>query len=66
MAHRFYRLLATDTDWAVGDGPPINGPMVAILLLPTGRSAGHADLTGPGAAVLATTIGLNQTEGTSR
>ena len=46
---RAYRLVATDTAWATGDGPEIRGPVAALLLLVTGRPARLAELTGPGA-----------------
>lgn len=48
-----YRLTATDTRWTVGDGPEIRGPILAILLLLTGRPAGLSQLTGEGATALA-------------
>jgi uncharacterized protein (TIGR03083 family) len=47
-----YRLTATDTDWTVGDGAPVEGPITAILLLVTGRSAAADQLTGDGARSL--------------
>jgi hypothetical protein len=40
------------------DGPEIRGPILAILLLLTGRTAGYTELAGPGAAALAATLGL--------
>ncbi|GGC83464.1 hypothetical protein GCM10011512_07780 [Tersicoccus solisilvae] len=48
------RLIATDASWAHGPttGPRIDGPAEALLLAVAGRSAAHADLTGPGVAVL--------------
>ncbi|MFI9504870.1 maleylpyruvate isomerase family mycothiol-dependent enzyme [Nocardia sp. NPDC052566] len=47
-----YRLVATDTDWTAGDGPTIEGPAAALLMLLTGRTAAHAQLTGDGVARL--------------
>ena len=47
-----YRLTATDTDWTRGQGPEIAGPISALLLLLTGRSAALAQLTGEGADAL--------------
>lgn len=42
-------LVATDTDWAVGDGAEVSGPVMALLLLLTGRDdAAAPDLKGPG------------------
>jgi uncharacterized protein (TIGR03083 family) len=50
---RGFRFAATDDDWTAGEGPRIEGPMGAILLLLTGRAAGLSRLTGPGVAELA-------------
>lgn len=47
------RLEATDTDWAVGQGELVTGPIRAHLLALTGRPAALADLTGPGVPPLA-------------
>lgn len=47
-----YRFTATDTDWSVGEGPEIRGPIVSILLVLTGRPAGLAHLTGAGTGTL--------------
>src|SRR3954451_15506871 len=46
-------LVATDTAWQVGSGTRVEGPIAALLLLLTGRPAGLADLTGPGADAVA-------------
>ncbi|HEX6248545.1 MAG TPA: maleylpyruvate isomerase family mycothiol-dependent enzyme, partial [Nocardioidaceae bacterium] len=40
-----YRLTATDTDWTRGQGPEVAGPIGALLLLLTGRSAALEQLT---------------------
>lgn len=46
---RGLRLIATDVDWAAGHGDPLNGPIDALVLLLTGRTAVAAPrLTGPG------------------
>jgi uncharacterized protein (TIGR03083 family) len=58
---RPYRLVATDIEWSVGKGQEIRGPILAILLLLTGRTARFADLSGPGAAELGSTLGLTRT-----
>lgn len=43
------RLQATDTDWSVGDGDLVEGPMRALLLLVTGRTeAARPHLVGTG------------------
>ncbi|MGY1828708.1 maleylpyruvate isomerase family mycothiol-dependent enzyme [Blastococcus sp. SYSU DS0541] len=43
------RLVATDADWAVGQGQVVEGPIEALLLLLTGRTAAVRDrLAGPG------------------
>ncbi|MGH3179368.1 MAG: maleylpyruvate isomerase family mycothiol-dependent enzyme [Streptosporangiaceae bacterium] len=47
-----YRLVATDCSWSAGDGLLVEGPIGAILLLLTGRRAGLARLSGPGAREL--------------
>jgi uncharacterized protein (TIGR03083 family) len=41
------RLVATDIDWSVGAGAEIRGPVLAILLMLTGRSAVLPTLNGP-------------------
>jgi len=43
-----FTFAATDTDWSAGRGPLVEGPMGAILLLLTGRSAALSQLGGPG------------------
>ncbi|MGY2063718.1 hypothetical protein ACW9HQ_53220, partial [Nocardia gipuzkoensis] len=45
--HQF-RLTATDTDWTAGEGPEIQGPILPLLLLLTGRPIALRQLTGPG------------------
>jgi uncharacterized protein (TIGR03083 family) len=47
------RLVANDSDWCVGEGAEIRGPVLALLLLLTGRQVVLPQLGGPGAAVLA-------------
>ncbi len=46
-------LTATDTDWRAGAGPEVRGPMEALLLLLTGRTAALDRLEGPGLALVA-------------
>jgi uncharacterized protein (TIGR03083 family) len=47
------RLCATDSDWERGDGPTVEGPALALLLLATGRTTTAAPLlTGSGVASL--------------
>lgn len=41
-------LVATDTDWSVGAGARVEGPVQGLLLLLTGRQAGLDQLSGPG------------------
>jgi uncharacterized protein (TIGR03083 family) len=43
-------LVATDHPWSVGQGLRVEGPMAALLLLVTKRSAALAQLSGPGVA----------------
>ncbi|CAM4423562.1 putative Actinobacterial protein [Mycobacterium basiliense] len=45
-------LEATDDDWKHGQGQPVQGPLLALLLATTGRAAGCDDLTGPGVQIL--------------
>jgi uncharacterized protein (TIGR03083 family) len=52
-----FRFVATDVDWAAGDGPEVTGPVDALLLLLTGRPAALARLSGPGAAELSGLVG---------
>ncbi|MFE7745685.1 maleylpyruvate isomerase family mycothiol-dependent enzyme [Nocardia sp. NPDC057455] len=49
-----YRLVATDTGWAVGGGPLVEGPAASLLLLITGRHAGQEHLRGEGVSRLNT------------
>lgn len=48
---RGLRLVAEDVVWARGEGLEVRGPVLALLLLSTGRAAGVADLDGPGVAL---------------
>lgn len=43
-----FRWRATDTAWDEGDGPLVEGPIVAILCALMGRTAAFDHLTGPG------------------
>ncbi len=45
-------LQASDGDWRHGQGEPVEGPMLSLLLAMTGRAAACDDLTGPGVATL--------------
>lgn len=49
------RLSATDTDWSVGEGLVVEGPIGQLLLLLTGRRVALAQLSGDGAGWLAQT-----------
>jgi uncharacterized protein (TIGR03083 family) len=51
-----YQLRATDTDWSRGQGPDVTGPIGAILLLLTGRTAALDQLAGHGADALRETV----------
>jgi uncharacterized protein (TIGR03083 family) len=48
-----FRFSATDITWTAGTGRDITGPIVAILLVLTGRLAALSMLSGDGVAVLA-------------
>jgi uncharacterized protein (TIGR03083 family) len=50
---RGYRFVASDVDWAIGEGPEVRGPIEAILLVLTGRLVALPRLHGDGAADLA-------------
>jgi uncharacterized protein (TIGR03083 family) len=45
-------LVATDTDWAVGSGPEVRGPALALMLAMAGRAPSGGELAGDGVAVL--------------
>jgi len=45
-------LQATDVDWRHGDGPPVQGPILDLLLAMTGRTQALDSLTGEGVATL--------------
>ena len=47
-----FRFAATDCSWTAGEGALVEGPIAALLLLLTGRTAALPQLSGPGAAVL--------------
>src|SRR5579863_6919838 len=50
------KLVATDVQWSHGDGLTVQGPLAAIILAITGRSAGIVELTGEGVATLSARI----------
>jgi uncharacterized protein (TIGR03083 family) len=45
-------LQATDDDWQHGQGDPVEGPLLSLLLAMTGRGAAGDELTGPGVPTL--------------
>ncbi len=47
-----FRLTATDADWTVGSGLPVQGPIAALLLLVTERETALDRLSGDGAVHL--------------
>lgn len=50
---RGLRLAATDVEWSAGEGAPVEGPVGALLLLLTGRTAAALPrLSGPGVRLL--------------
>ncbi|MFK0009501.1 maleylpyruvate isomerase family mycothiol-dependent enzyme [Paenarthrobacter sp. NPDC090520] len=46
-----WRLVATDTRYARGEGPEVQGPAISLLLAVSGRAIAGNELTGPGADV---------------
>jgi len=46
------RLVATDIDWAEGEGPEVRGPALSLLLAMGGRAAGLDECEGDGVAML--------------
>ncbi|OXM54263.1 maleylpyruvate isomerase family mycothiol-dependent enzyme [Amycolatopsis alba] len=50
---RGLRLIATDLGWSAGSGLELRGPGEAILMAITGRATALGELSGPGAAILA-------------
>lgn len=47
-----FKLAATDHSWSIGEGPLVEGPVQALLMLVTGRDVVLPELAGPGAEVL--------------
>jgi uncharacterized protein (TIGR03083 family) len=45
-------LKAIDHDWQHGEGEPVEGPLLSLLLAMTGRAAACDDLVGPGVPTL--------------
>lgn len=45
-------LRATDTEWQHGDGPPVTGPIIALVMAMTGRKVALEDLSGDGVTLL--------------
>lgn len=45
---RSVRMVATDTDWARGRGPVVEGPVQELLMACAGRGRAATDLSGPG------------------
>jgi hypothetical protein len=50
------RLIATDVDWAYGDGLTVTGPAEALLMAMAALPAALDQLNGPGKALLAQRI----------
>jgi uncharacterized protein (TIGR03083 family) len=46
------RMSATDSDWSVGDGPSVEGPLAALIFVMAGRKAPLEDLSGEGKQTL--------------
>ena len=50
------RLVASDIEWAVGEGPEVRGPGEALLMALNGRAPALAELEGDGVPVLASRV----------
>jgi hypothetical protein len=46
------RLEATDVDWSTGEGSPVRGPCMALILAMVGRTAALAECDGDGVDAL--------------
>lgn len=46
------QLAPDDADFAIGDGPPVTGPALSLLLVASGRNRALTDLAGPGLPTL--------------
>lgn len=61
------RLVATDREWAAGNGQDeIRGPTGELLLLATGRAAGLAGVCGPGAERIAAVLRVSEPKNVTR
>ncbi|WP_068000729.1 maleylpyruvate isomerase family mycothiol-dependent enzyme [Nocardia pseudobrasiliensis] len=49
---RGVRVVATDADLSIGDGPQVRGAVLPLLLAVSGRPVGQDELDGPGVAAL--------------
>lgn len=54
---RGLRLVATDLDWSIGEGPEVAGPAEALLMAVAGRPHALADLGGEGLPTLRRRVG---------
>lgn len=50
------RLVATDVDWATGEGPTVEGPAEPLLMAIAGRGDAIDELTGSGQPTLASRV----------
>ncbi|MBK5289105.1 MAG: hypothetical protein JJE46_11635 [Acidimicrobiia bacterium] len=50
------RLVATDVEWSIGDGPEVVGPIEDVLLTITGRHPSDLAVSGDGVALVAQRI----------
>lgn len=46
------QLAPSDAEFSIGDGPPVTGPALALLLVASGRNRALTDLAGPGLPTL--------------
>jgi uncharacterized protein (TIGR03083 family) len=56
---RGVRLVATDIEWAHGDGPRVSGPGEALVMAVAGRRAAYGELAGEGVGRLTGVLGVS-------
>ena len=60
------RMLATDADWSLGNGPSVEGPLASLILVMAGRRAPLEDLSGEGVQSLKARLSPRLVTGSTR